>query len=1309
MRFLATAVAPWSVALYVVLAVTTPPVQAQVRPHAGMLRYPDVSRTYIVFSYANDLWLAPREGGTAVPLASPAGQELHPRFSSDGKTIAFMGNYDGNVDLYTVPVDGGVPVRVMHHPGGEALCDWMPNGKLLFFTAEMGPYRRIAQLFSVSAAGGLPEQLPVPYGARGAISPDGQWLAYTPHNRDSSTWKRYRGGMASDIWLFHLQNHTSKKITDWEGTDSFPMWHGDTLYYVSDAGPNHRLNVWAYETGNGRHKQITHFKDYDVKWPAIGPGPTGQGEIVFQNGPDLYLLDLARNKARRVEISIPGDRPKIRPQTVDAEDFIADWDISATGKRAVLEARGDIWTVPAKKGPPRNLTHTAGVAERNPSWSPDKKWIAYFSDATGEYELYITQSDGKGETRQLTEDGQVFRYNPTWSPDSKHIAFSDYSGAMYLYTIESGEAKMIDQDPFARIPRPRWSHDSRWITYTKTCDNRQSAVWLYNLETEEKHQVTSGFFRDFSPTFDRKGDYLFYASARSLGSPIYEDMGGSYVYAGTGTLIAVPLRVDVEYPWAPESDEETWDDEEEDKGDEAKDKDEKKDEDADNAENGDDDQEGDEEDDDADEQAEDDGVTGVWEGTIKGDEPFPPEGFPLTITIRLSDDSVSGTVSAGPYTGTITGGSYNRETGELDFSLEVDTDEGTETFNVTAKIDGESMTGSVTGTDFNATFTASRTSTDVPEEEEEEEKEEAREKVEIDLEGFELRGLQLPVSRGRYSGLTVNDKNQLIYASRGMPGSGKSAEIKLFDLDDEKKEEKTVVSGTGSYAISSDGKKLLVRSGDSYAIVDAKAGQKLDKKIPLSGMRKTIDPREEWRQLFTDAWRIQREFFYAPNMHGVDWEAVREQYAKMLDDCASREDVSYVISEMISELNVGHAYYLGGSTDRGPNVSVGMLGCDFELHDGAYRIKKIYHGAPWDSDARGPLSQPGVDVKEGDYLLAVNNLPLDTSKDPWAAFQGLAGRTVTLTVSSKPTLEEPDQGSDEKADENTNEDTNEETDEETDEADDQSPERKRGDQDDKEDEDQEDDEEIDQEADEEPREVLVELMDSEGNLRFRAWIEHNRAYVEEKTNGKVGYIYVPDTAFGGQREMIRQFYGQRHTAALIIDERWNSGGYSPSRMIEMLNRPVTNYWVRRHGRSNPAPGDAHQGPKCMLINGMAGSGGDAFPYYFRHAGIGKLIGTRTWGGLVGMSGNPRLIDGAYMSVPTFAFFETDGTWGVEGHGVDPDIEVIDDPAKMVDGGDPQLDAAIEYMLAEIERHPYTPPERPTYPDRSGMGIREENK
>jgi len=1115
--------------------VTTQRAQAgQTQPNAAMLRYPDVSAKHIVFGYADDLWVVPKDGGQAVPLASPPGQETFPRFSPDGSTIAFVGNYEGNRDLYTIPVQGGVPVRVTHHPATETLCDWTPDGDLLYYSNAFAGLRRQMQLLTVPATGGLPTRLPPPYGANGAISPDGKWLAYTPHTRDSRTWKRYRGGMATDIWLLNLDDRTSKKITDWEGTDSLPMWHGDDLYYLSDAGDDHRLNIWAYDTKREGRTQITQFDEYDVKWPSIGPGGAGGGEIVFQNGPDLHLLDLATRQVRSIPVTIPGDRPTIRPRDVDAGETLRGWDVSSTGKRAVLEARGDLWTVPAEKGSPRNLTRSSSTAERSPAWSPDGRWIAYFCDKTGEYELYITQSDGKGETKQLTTDGQAFRFSATWSPDSKYIVFDDKTGSLYLHTVETGETKLIDKEPWAGRSRVSWSHDSLWIAYTKGGDNRLSSIWLYKTDTGEKHRVTSDMFEDTWPTFDRKGDYLFFASNRDFSSPVYEDIGSTFVYTNTDVLVAVPLRDEVGSPWAPKSDEETW-------GDEAKEED--------KDDNGD----------------------------------------------KANDDA------------------------SADDGDEAEDDEG----------DAEDDKG---------------------DDEEDDDKDQEKKPVVIELDGFEHRALQVPVKRGAFYNLAVSDKGKLIYTRGPARGTDDKPSIKIFDLEDDKKEEKTVLDDVQGFRISADGKKLLVRQDKKMAIVDAKAGQKLDKPMSLSGMTARIDPREEWRQVFTDAWRIQRDFFYDPNMHGVDWPAVRERYGAMLDDCVSRSDVSFVIGEMIAELNVGHAYVMGsGDTEDEPEVAVGMLGADYELNDGAYRIIRIYEGAVWDLDGRGPLSMPGVDVKEGDYLLAVNGVPLDASKDPWAAFQGLAGKVVTLTVSDKPAM------------------------------------------------------------DDEARDVVVETLRDEATLRYRAWIERNRRHVEEKTGAKVGYIYVPNTSIDGQNDLIRQFYGQTDKGALIIDERWNGGGQIPTRFIELLNRPVTNYWARRDGRDATTPGDAHIGPKCMLINGLAGSGGDCFPYYFRQARLGKLIGMRTWGGLVGLSGNPGLIDGAYVSVPTFAFYETDGTWGVEGHGVDPDIEVVDDPALMVDGGDPQLDAAIEHMLAELERNPYVAPKRPAYPDRSGMGIRQEDK
>lgn len=1080
--------------------------QANIKPHSGMMRYPDISATHIVFTYANDLWLVPREGGVALPLASPPGAETFPRFSADGRTIAFVGNYDGNRDLYTIPVEGGLPHRVTHHPSAEFLCDWTADGKLLFATNGLAGLGRQRQLFLVPARGGLPAKLPVPYGEDASLSADGQWLAYTPHTTLFSTWKRYQGGMATDIWLFDLKSLRSKKITDWAGTDGVPMWHGEKLYYLSDQGAEHRLNIWVYDVKTGRRQQVTRFREYDVKWPSIGPGPKGGGEIVYQYGSELQTLDLSTGKTRTVEVRIPGDRPTLRARAVDASRFIEGWSISSTGKRAAVEARGDIWTLPAKDGTPRNLTRTSGVAERDPAWSPDGRWIAYFSDKTGEYELYITQSDGRGETKALTKDGKAFRWMPRWSPDSRHILFGDKTGSLFLYTLASGQTKLVDRDNRDIRLSASWSPDSRWLVYARNDDRSQQGVlWFYNVETGEKRSVTSGMFNDVQPVFDRKGDYLYFISNRNF-RPTYEDFGTTWIYTGSEMLMAAPLRKDVKYPYAPKVDEETW------------------------------------------------------------SEP-KTEDKPRTGQISLEREAPQAQ-----------GGAPK-----------------------------------------------------------------APERVTIDFDGFEARVIALPVRPGRFSGLSVNDRNQLIFARIPVAGAEDGAGIKLFDINDEKREEKMVAAGASSYDLSADGKKLLVIRGNAATIQDAAPGAQ-GEAVVTSGMTAMIDPREEWRQLFNDAWRIERDFFYDPNMHGVDWVKVREQYAPMLADCVSREDVSYVIGEMIAELNVGHAYYFGGDVESQPSVSVGMMGVDFALENGAYRITNIYQGAAWDTDARNPLTQTGGQVKVGDYLLAVNGVPMDTDRDPWAAFQGLADRTVTLTVSDKP------------------------------------------------------------QRDSTAREVAVRLTGSDSHLRYRAWIERNRAYVEKQSNGRIGYIYVPDTGTGGQSDLVRQLVGQRGKEALIIDERWNGGGQIPTRFIELLNRPVTNYWARRDGNDFRWPPDSHQGPKAMLINGLAGSGGDAFPWYFRQAGLGKLIGTRTWGGLVGISGNPGLIDGGRVTAPTFAFYRKDGTWGIEGYGVDPDIEVVDDPALMVNGGDPQLDAAIKHLQEELKRNPYVAPKRPAYPDRSGAGV-----
>jgi tricorn protease len=1245
--------------------------EAGFTPDATMMMTPDVSKDLIAFVYANDLWVVDKAGGTARRLASPPGMEMRPRFSPDGSRVAFQGNYEGDRDLYVVPTDGvGVSERVTYHPTNEFLCDWVDDDTLLFHAGLMHNHPKAAQLFKVSATGGLPEALPIAYGTLGAISPDGDWLAYTPHTRDNRTWKRYRGGMATDIWLFNLNTYESRRITEWEGTDTQPMWSpdGESIYYVSDAGPEHRWNIWRYDVDSGRREQVTTFEDFDVKDVSIGPGARGQGEIVFQLGSEMRLLDCRTGRTRVVEIVIPGEREGLRERVVDASNYVVSGDISSTGKRVVTEARGDIWSLPADEGITRNLTRTDGVAERFPIWSPDGRWIAFLSDTTGEYEVYVTQSDGKGETRQLTTDGDRWRQLQSWSPDSEMIAYTDKSGRLFLLDVESGEQTLIATDPHAEAPSPSWSHDSNWLAFSLA--NRENAfgqVHLYNIEAGELHTVTSEMFNSYAPAFDRKGEYLYFATNRNF-TPQYSGIptDTSFVYKDTGVLVAVPLNMDVENPWALENDEEEWEEEEEtEEGEDGKDAE------------GDDAEAADEE------EAMDPAYApydlehplyGRWSGDVKnldavnimGQQIFPDAEMPYAVSILVTKEGDVLMLSE-----------FQGEENAPD-SAEWDDDAGTLTTTSVQEpgiesktvytLNGDTLNGAWTikfpemmgGSTFSGGVALERAEDELDVDQIEAIEEEAGdtgggddEPVEIVIEDFEKRAIMLPVQAGTFSNMAVNDKNQLVYVrmGEGLPS------IKLYDIEDGDEGEKNVLAGAFGFAMSGDGKELVAVGPAGWAVVSASPGQSMSNMIDTSAMQTRIDPREEWRNVVVDSWRRFRDFFYDPGMHGVDWQSVLDRYLPLVDDAVSRENVSYIIREMISELNVGHAYYREGAVESGPSVPVGMLGVDFALAEDeagntGYQIAKIYQGAEWDVDARGPFSMPGMDVEEGDFILAVNGLEMDTDKDPWAAFVRTSGRTTLLTVS--------------------------------------------------------DDAELGNDDD---REVLVEPHSpgQEYQLRFRAWIEANRQAVDYKSGGEIGYIYVTNTGVPGQTDLFRQFFGQRHKPALIIDERWNGGGQIPTRFIELLNRPITNYWALRDGVDWHWPPDSHQGPKAMLINGLAGSGGDMFPALFKQAGLGKLIGTRTWGGLVGITGMPAMIDGSSVSVPGFAYYEKDGTWGIEGHGVDPDIEVVADPALMVDDEDPQLNAAVEHLLQELETKRWVRPERPEGPDRSGMGIPERDR
>jgi tricorn protease-like protein/C-terminal processing protease CtpA/Prc len=1272
----------------------TQPQAAQVSPNAAMLRWPDVSATHIVFSYANDLWVVPKAGGQASPLASPPGAENFPRFSPDGSTISFVGNYDGGRDLYTIGVTGGIPNRVTYHPSGELLCDWTPDGKgLHFLTNGLAGLGRQTQAFTVPVEGGAYSALPVPYSGFGSISPSGEWLAYTPHSTDTRTWKRYRGGMATDIWLYNLKTNAARQITDWEGTDTLPMWvpggDGSVVYYLSDNGPEHRLNIWSFDVKSGARTQVTTFKDDDVRWPSVGPGGDGKGEIVFQLGAKLMLLNLGTKQSAEVKVTVPGARPKLRTRTVDAAGYISGASIGPGAKRVVIEARGDLFTAPVKEGYIRALTRTDGVAERDPSWSPDGKWIAYFSDESGENELYLRPSDArppeekkdekkddkkaeakdevtkddapeakpaKVEPRKISSLGAGFRSNPQWSPDSKHIACTDQNGRLYLASANDdgvwSELKEIDKDPWMGGIGVSWSSDSKWIAYRRGDEKTNvGVIWIMDVKTGEKHRVTAGMFDASAPAFDRKGDFLFYRSQMAVDNPVYSDLDTTYAYNNSEVILMAPLRKDVKSPGLESNDEERYkkdekkkEEKKDDKKDEAKPSDAKP-ADAKPAET---------------KAAADDGVSGTWTGTVKGSIPELAGGLPLTLNLSLEGEKVSGSISTVMGGGSISG-TFNKTTGEL--SLEFDVNGAK--ISMKGTISGADAKGTWSGAgpggnpmtgDWNATRSkaADKGGAADKEEKKDEKKDDAKE-VKIDFDGLEARSIRLDIAPGSFGWMAVADGDKLVYTRTSSRGGARESGLKIYDYKaDEPKEE--AITGGGGWQLTPDGKKILIVRGSSISIVDASAGGGKAQTVSTAGMTMTIDPRDEWNQIFTDAWRIMRDWYYEPTMHGVDWPAMKKHYGAMVADAASREDVNWIISEMISELNVGHAYLNGpGDVEQQPSGGqAGMLGADFTLDTTvtppAYKISRIIGGGPWDADARGPLSEPGVDAKVGDYILAVNGIPVDVTKDIYASFLGMQGKIVALTLNASPTMDGKE------------------------------------------------------------REVIVQAIGSESNLRYRAWIEGKRAYVEEKSGGKIGYIYVPNTGVDGQNDLYRQYFGQRGKDALIIDERWNGGGQIPTRFIELLNRPATNYWARRDGNDWPWPPDAFFGHKAMLVNGLAGSGGDMFPWLFKHNKLGPVIGTRTWGGLVGISGNAQMIDGGSISAPTFGFYETDGTWGVEGHGTDPDIVVVDDPSKMVGGADPQLDRAIEEMMNAIKTNPYVPPKRPASPTyRKGMGIEEKDK
>jgi len=1054
---------------------------------ARLLRYPDINNDLVAFVYAGDIWSVAANGGDAKRLTSHKGLELFPKISPDGQWIAFSGEYSGSRQVYVMPASGGTPrqltyynsVAMMPPRGGfdNVVLDWTPDSKHILVRMNRTPYgERIGKYYKVSLAGGLEEALQIPEGGMGVFSPDAKKVCYAPISREFRTWKRYKGGRAADLWIYDLEQNSSERITKFVGSDQIPSWYKDAIYFASDR--DLKLNIYKYDTASKSMTQLTHHKTFDVMWPS---GENGQ--LVYENGGHLYKLNLDSGKEERLVVNIHFDNPNRLPYYKNVKAHIANVAISPSGKRALFDARGDIFSVPAQNGPTLNLTNTQGVREMSPSWSPNGRYISYYSDATGEYEIYLLENKAGAQAKQVSSGSSAWMYKPVWSANSKYLVFFDRSLKLKYLNVETGQIIVVDTATRNEIRHYAVSPDSEWITYTKDSKNSQSAIWVHHVSSGQNYQLTNDTFSDWSPVFSNDGHFIYFLSNRDFNLS-FSSFEFNYLYNKATRLFAVALQ-----------------------------------------------------------------ANGPKLFKLKNDvEEVKPELVETTKKKKSKKTSISATKS----------------------------------------------------------------------------------KVTIDFEGINNRITAFPLPAGDYNGLRAV-KDGVLYTSKGS--------INRYHIASEKNE--VILSSVSGYTLSANGEKLLYQSNGQYGIADIKPNQKAGTgQLSLDGLEMKIDPMKEWAQIYTDGWRIFRDYFYVANLHGVDWKEIKDNYNAMIPHLSHRADLDYILGEIISETNTGHAYVNYGDFEKVKPLKSGLLGAELKADaaSGKYIISKIYKGENWNESRRSPLTEQGISVEAGDYLLSINGHSLSLNKNPYEYMENTAGKTVEIVVNSKPSLAGA-------------------------------------------------------------QTYTIKPIEDERELKYLNWVEERRAMVDRLSGGKIGYIHVPNTAIEGNRELHRGMYAQHHKAALIIDDRYNGGGFIPDHMADLLDREVLSYWHRRGLEPSSTPGVVHNGPKAMLINHYSSSGGDAFPYYFRKKGLGKLIGTRTWGGLVGMSGNAGLVDGGYIAVPRFGIFNENQEWIIEGIGVYPDVEVYDEPHKVAAGNDPSLEKAVKMLLKELEKNPAKKVSIPADPNR----------
>lgn len=1073
-----------------------------------LVQAPTMNETQIVFAYGGYLWSVPRQGGDARQLTT-GGHERGPKFSPDGRWIAFTGQYDGNIDAYVMPADGGEPKRLTWHPDSDVVDGWTPDGKKILIRSPREAYADFDRLYTVPVEGGIPEVLPMWRGEAASYSPDASRIAYVPNLKWQVAWKRYHGGQTTPIYLLRLSDLQLEKVARENSNDDDPVWVGDTVYFLSDRKGS--VTIFAYDTKTKKVRQVLENNGLDLKSLSAGPDA-----LVYEQFGGIYTLDLKTEKPRKVEIRISGDLPATRPHYERVADKIQNAALSPAGVRAVFEARGEILTVPAEKGDIRNLTRTTAVAERDPAWSPDGKSIAFFSDESGEYALHIVDQSGLGTVKKINlGNPPSYFYSPTWSPDSKKIAYTDKRLNLWYVDVEKGTPVKVTsdryEDPTSTIT-PAWSPDSKWLSYAKFLENHMRTVFVYSLDTAKESQITDGTSDARYPVFDKNGKSLYFAASTDLGLSIgWLDLS-SFQHPVLRSVYAVVLKKGDPSPVEPQSDEEKAASDE--KGKEAdKDK-------------------------------------------AKEADKSPEKG-------KEGDKKES------------------------------------------------------------------------------EKKQEV--KVTIDLDGIGQRIVALPIKAGNYVGLDAG-KTGVLFLSE-VPDVPRLEEptlisVSKFELSTRKTE--PFLGGVSAFIVSANGEKTLYRQGPGphapwFIAPTAVVPKPGDGALHLDAMEVYIDPRVEWNQMYHEVWRIERDFFYDPNHHGLNLAAAEKKYAPYLKGAGGRADVNHLFEEMLGELTIGHMFIAGGDVPQPRRVKGGLLGADYKVENGRYRFARIFNGENWNPELRAPLTQPGVDVKVGDYLLAVNGSDVRPPAAVYSYFENTAGTQIKIKVG--PNADGKD-----------------------------------------------------------AREVTVVPLPSEFPLRNLAWEEDNRRKVDQLSGGKVAYVHVPDTATGGYLNFNRYYFAQVGKQAAVIDERYNHGGEIADYIIDMLKRPLRNCDITREGGEFCSPLAQIYGPKTMVINEMSGSGGDALPWMFKQDKVGPLVGTRTWGGLVGIYNYPPLLDGGFITAPRVAIFGLHGEWEVENHGIAPDVEVENDPASVAAGHDPQLERAVEVTLEALKAHPVVIPEHPPYPN-----------